>query len=149
MVAPTDPVLSTDGIRFMRTVTYAGANFGTVDLTADRKALDAALAHAQFLLIALSAFVIAVVAAIGYLSANQVSKPLRRLRVAIDEAADGNIAFRLSHRRNDELGTLFDAFNRLMREMEDRAPTGPVADAQAMLRTRIAPTATTGKREAA
>jgi len=116
----------------------------------DRGELDAALARARFLLIALALFVVAVVAAIGYLSARQLTLPLRRLRRAIDEAAGGNAAFRLSHRRRDELGLLFDSFNRLAGEIEARSGNDPVGDVQAALRTRIGRTAAKPvKREAA
>jgi len=143
-------VVGEDGIRFVRTVRYAGADFGKVDMMMDRGELDAALARARFLLIALALFVVAVVAAIGYLSARQLTLPLRRLRRAIDEAAGGNAAFRLSHRRRDELGLLFDSFNRLAGEIEARSGNDPVGDVQAALRTRIGRTAAKPvKREAA
>lgn len=146
---PGGATMTADGIRFVRAIRYAGANFGMVDLTMDRTSLDSGMARARFLLMGLSLFVIAVVAGIGYLSARQVSAPLRRLRVAIDEASEGNCAFRLSHTRNDEFGRLFDAFNGLMSEMESRAPKGPAADMQALLRTRISSRDQSGNREAA
>lgn len=138
-----------DGIRFSRMVRYAGADFGQVDIVMDRSALDIAMARARLLLVALSLFVIGVVAAIAYYSARELSLPLRRLKNAIDEAADGNSAFRLSHNRNDELGRLFDAFNRLAGEMEARSTGGPVGDALAALRTRIAVPPSSDSREAA
>ncbi|MDX3909614.1 MAG: protein kinase [Sphingobium sp.] len=127
-----------DGIRLVRTVQYAGADFGKVDITLDRSDLDAAMARTRILLIALSCFVIAVVAGIGFLSARQLSMPIRRLRNAMEDVAQGNLHFRLSHRRNDEMGRLFDTFNTMAGELDARTgPGGPVAEAQAMLRTRI------------
>lgn len=131
-------VVGSDGIRFTRNVRYAGADFGTVDVVMDRSALDAAMARTRFLLVALSLFVVAVIGGIGYFSARHLSKPLRRLREAMDEATSGNTAFRLSHRRSDEVGLLFDSFNQMIGTFDDRPPSGhPVADAQAMLRTRL------------
>ncbi|RVT42243.1 protein kinase domain-containing protein [Sphingobium algorifonticola] len=131
-------VVRADGIHFTRNVRYAGADFGKVSVLMDRAALDAAMARTRLLLIALSLFVVAVIGGIGYFSARQFSKPLRRLREAMDEAAGGNTAFRLSHGRKDEVGRLFDAFNQMIGSFDDRLPQGhPVADAQAMLRTRL------------
>lgn len=128
-----------DGFRFTRTVRYAGANFGQVDMLLDRSALDAAMARTRLLLSVLSLFVIGMIATIAYFSARELSLPLRRLRSVIDEAAEGNSAFRLSHNRKDEVGRLFDAFNRLADTLEERSSGGPVGDLQAALRTRIAP----------
>ncbi|HKY82361.1 MAG TPA: protein kinase [Sphingobium sp.] len=145
----TDSVaVAGDGIHVTRTVRYAGADFGRVDIVMDRAPLDAAMARTRALLGALSLFVMGVIGAISYFSARELSLPLRRLRAAIEEAASGNSAFRLSHRRNDELGRLFDAFNQLAVELESRETGGPVGDTLAALRTRIAPPATSG-REAA
>ncbi|WP_022681825.1 protein kinase domain-containing protein [Sphingobium bisphenolivorans] len=141
--------IGVDGLRFTRTVHYAGADFGQVDIVMDRGPLDAAMSRTRTLLTALSLFVVGVIALIAYLSARELSLPLRRLRTAIDEAAGGNSEFRLSHNRNDELGHLFDAFNQMADEMEARSVGGPVGDALAALRTRIAPPATSGDREAA
>ncbi|MES2270241.1 MAG: protein kinase [Pseudomonadota bacterium] len=133
-----DGAVGSDGIRFVRNVRYAGVDFGKVDVLIDRSALDAAMARARFLLVALSLFVVGVIGGIGYFSARHLSKPLRRLREAMDDAAAGNTAFRLSHRRSDEVGKLFDSFNILVGMLADHMPEGnPVADAQAMLRTRL------------
>ena len=38
-------------------------------------------------------------------------RPLRRLQQALEDAAEGNFSFRISHRRRDEFGATFDAFN--------------------------------------
>ena len=128
-----------EGIHFTRGVQYAGANFGRVDIVMDRSALDAAMERTRVLLFALALFVIGMIGAIAYGSARQLSSPLRRLRAAIEEAASGNSAFRLSHRRNDEIGRLFDAFNQLADTIETGPGAGgPVADALEALRTRIA-----------
>jgi len=106
------------GFRFVRPIRYAGANFGKVDLLLRRAALDAAADSARSLLIALSAFVMAVVLLIGWLSASLITKPIRRLRRALDDAAGGNLSFRISHHRRDEFGQAFDAFNRAAAALE-------------------------------
>jgi serine/threonine-protein kinase len=129
-----------DGIRFVHPIRYAGENFGTVDLVVKRTELDAALSSAQSSLIILSTVIMLVVLAIGYLSGALVARPLNRLRKALDEAAKANFALRISHRRRDEFGGAFDAFNRAAAAVEPHL-SGPdrAANEAAVLATRIAP----------
>jgi len=55
---------------------------------------------------------------IGWLSANLITRPIRRLRRALDDAAEGNLSFRISHNRRDEFGGVFDAFNHAAAALE-------------------------------
>ncbi len=127
------------GLRFVRPIRYAGARFGTVDLVLRRAALDAAIDNARMLLMALSLVIMGVVLVIGYLSGAMVARPLARLRKALDEAAKSDFGLRISHRRRDEFGAAFDAFNRAAAAVEPHlAGTGAQADS-AMRATRVAP----------
>ena len=127
------------GLRFVRPIRYAGARFGTVDLVLRRAALDAAIDNARMLLMVLSLVIMGVVLVIGYLSGAMVARPLARLRKALDEAAKSDFGLRISHRRRDEFGAAFDAFNRAAAAVEPHlAGTGAQADS-AMRATRVAP----------
>lgn len=129
------------GLRFVRPIRYAGAEFGTVDLVLRRTALDAAIDNARMLLTVLSLVIMGVVLVIGYLSGAMVARPLARLRKALDEAAKSDFALRISHRRRDEFGAAFDAFNRAAAAVEQHlAGTGAQADI-AMRATRVVPSA--------
>ncbi|UVO52466.1 HAMP domain-containing protein [Sphingomonas sp. SUN019] len=76
---------------------------------------------------------------VGYLSGALVARPLARLRRALDEAADADFALRISHRRRDEFGAAFDAFNRAAAAVEPNL-RGHAAEAKAaVLATRVAP----------
>ncbi len=108
------------GFRFVRPIRYAGADFGKVDLLLRRTTLDAAVTASRNLLLVLAGFVMAVVLFIGWLSATQIERPLRRLCAALEDAATGNLAFRISHRRGDEFGAAFDAFNQAAAALEPR-----------------------------
>ncbi|WP_374943429.1 protein kinase [Sphingomonas sp.] len=121
------------GLRFVRPIRYAGADFGTVDLVLRRTALDAALANARALLIALALAMMTVAGSVGYLGGAAVARPLARLRDALDAAAQSDFGLRISHRRRDEFGAAFDAFNRAADAVEHR-PQGSVSAAMA---TRI------------
>lgn len=127
------------GIRFTRAIDYAGIEFGRVDLVLRRTALDGAVANARAMLGGLAAIVMLAVLAVGYLSGALVARPLRRLRRALDEAAKSGFALRLSHRRRDEIGQAFDAFNRAAEAIEPRLTAAPAPAPEPDLRaTRIA-----------
>ena len=66
-----------------------------------------------------------------------VARPLARLRRALDESAKADFALRISHRRGDEFGAAFDAFNRAAAAIEPRLAGEDEGEA-AMLATRIA-----------
>ncbi|MBB6124232.1 protein kinase domain-containing protein [Sphingobium subterraneum] len=145
-----DPAKGGTDFRFVSPLRYAGANFGTLHTVMSRAALDTAVAQAKFRLLSLALFVVATIAGIGFLSAQQLSRPLSRLRRALDDMSEGNASFRLSHPRNDEMGSVFDAFNRCAQEIEARSgDRGPVADLQQHLSTRIQPAPTGAGRQAA
>lgn len=130
------------GFRFVQAVRYAGADFGKVDVVVERGSLDAAQRSAMLLLAGLALFVTLVVAAFGAVSARALTQPLRRLRSALDEVTAGNLSFRISHRRQDEIGSLFDSANRMVASLADRNDhvATILADAEkAMLQTRIEP----------
>ena len=126
------------GLRFVRPIDYAGARFGTVDIELKRVALDQAIATSRALLTALSVVVMLVVLVIGYLSGALVARPLRRLRRALEDAAQSGFALRISHNRRDEFGEAFDAFNRAAGQAEALLANAPTDSAASMLATRIA-----------
>lgn len=134
-----------EGFRFARPIRYAGADFGRMEMMLGRGAVDAASANARALLLAMAGFVVVMVFAAGYFAAYQLTQPLRRLRAALDDLAGGNAAFRLSHRRRDELGDVFDAFNGMAAAVEERTRPGAAPVAVDMTRIEPAP----ARREAA
>ncbi|MDP5278855.1 protein kinase [Sphingomonas sp. DG1-23] len=123
-------------LRFVRPIRYAGADFGSVDILLPRTSLDAAMANARTLMIVLASIIMLVVLAIGYMSGAMVVRPLRRLQQSFDEAREQGFALRISHRRRDEIGALFDGFNRLAAEIEPRLHGKP-AEAPALDATCI------------
>ena len=72
---------------------------------------------------------LAVVAALTIGAAQLVLRPLRRLKAAFDDAADGNLDFRISHRQRDEFGDLFDAFNAFAGSVQKRLENAGVVHA--------------------
>ena len=130
-----DVTRTAKGYRFVRPITYAGADFGKVDLLLKPDTLEAAITNTRMLLGALAVVVMCIVLAIALASAQMISRPVRRLRRALDDAAKGDLAFRISHNRRDELGGLMDAFNRMAAAIEPRLDRDD--DSAALLHTRI------------
>ncbi|WP_077146298.1 serine/threonine-protein kinase [Sphingopyxis sp. KK2] len=126
-----------DGMRFVRAIRYAGGNYGQVDIVIRTDALAAAKANTRFLLAALSLTVLLTVAAAGYFSGAAVTRPLGRLRGALDAAASARFALRISHRRRDEFGAAFDAFNKAAATAEAQFAERPQDLEASMIATRI------------
>jgi HAMP domain-containing protein/tRNA A-37 threonylcarbamoyl transferase component Bud32 len=119
-VSTVEAAGQTDGLRFVRPITYAGRSFGQVDVQVSQAPLQSAAAVSRALLAALVLATLGVVMAASYALARLMSDPLRRLKRAINDAAAGDFEFRISHDRTDEFGELFNAFNQLNAEIQDR-----------------------------
>lgn len=126
------------GMRIVQPIRYAGASYGKVDVVVRTEALAAAANNTRRLLVMLSLVVMVTVMIVGYLSGAAVTRPLARLRKALDEAAKSRFALRISHRRGDEFGAAFDAFNRAAAVAEENFALGTTDDDASMLATRIA-----------
>ncbi|AQR73838.1 serine/threonine-protein kinase [Sphingomonas sp. LM7] len=136
--AVTNAADGKDGaLRFVRPIRYAGADFGSVDILLPRTSLDAAMANARTLLIVLASIIMLVVLVIGYMSGAMVVRPLRRLQQSFDQAREQGFALRISHRRRDEIGALFDGFNRLAADTEPKLHGTAFADEPALDATCI------------
>jgi len=132
LAAEGDQMIAAAGsdFRFVRTIRYAGQPFGKVDIVVDGGGLAAAAHNARNLLIGLGIGLLCVVLVISWLIGQSVGRPLRRLRRALAEAAAGRRDFRISHRRKDEFGAMFDAFNELAESLDSQAAgegPGPVS----------------------
>lgn len=134
-------------MRFVREIEYAGATFGKVEVTVRTTALDAAASELRQLLAVIGLFVTLIGAAMGYVCAHAIVRPLARLRGALDDVAATGSSTRIAHRRSDEFGVAFDAFNRAANRLETGG--GPRVDgtAPALDATRIAFAGSMAERE--
>jgi signal transduction histidine kinase len=73
--------------------------------------------HLRRLLLALGGLILALGLTASYLIARQNTKAIRKLAVAADAVARGNLAARIDVRANDEIGTLGLAFTRMTEEL--------------------------------
>lgn len=125
--------------RFVRTIRYSDRPFGRVVVVTDHAGLDAAASSARNLLIALGVGLLLVVLGLSWLIGRSVDRPVERLRRALDDAASGQRDFRISHRRKDAFGEVFDAFNRLVESLDGDAEQKPSAAPVSLDATRVGP----------
>jgi len=139
LVAYQTAVGDRPAFRFIRPITYAGRAFGKIDVSLDASVLAAAARLSSGLLAALAAVILIVVMAVSYAGARMFALPIRRLKAAFVEAADGNLDFRISHRRKDEFGELFDAFNHFAARFQKTLDQRPAARIEPSLPQPSAP----------
>ncbi|MDO8408524.1 MAG: protein kinase [Phenylobacterium sp.] len=142
-VVVTDIKLDADqpGFRFVHPILYADQPFGLIEVSISKAELEAAAATSRNLMIGLAAVILGVVAGISFTMARLMTLPLRRLKQGLRDAAMGDLDFRISHRRRDEFGELFDGFNRLAAALQERllAAERPAGRPRAVDATQIMP----------
>ena len=106
------------GLRFRGPVEYAARPFGTVDVVVSRANLDSAVALSRNLLTGAGLLILALILLVSWAMARRITHPIARLRRALADAGAGALDFRISHRRHDEFGELFDGFNALIERMQ-------------------------------
>jgi serine/threonine-protein kinase len=109
-----------DGFRFVHPILYAGRSFGLIEVSISKTELEAAAATSRNLMIALGVVMLLVVAVSSFTAARLFARPLRRLKQAFRDATMGDLDFRISHNRKDELGGLFDGFNLFVSAVQER-----------------------------
>jgi tRNA A-37 threonylcarbamoyl transferase component Bud32/HAMP domain-containing protein len=129
------------GFRFVHPILYAGRTFGRIEVSISKAELQAAAATSRNLMIALGAVVLLVVAGLSFTVAKLLDQPLRRLKRALRDGAMGDLDFRISHRRKDEFGELFDGFNLFASAVQDRlvAAERPSGGPRTLEATQIVP----------
>jgi tRNA A-37 threonylcarbamoyl transferase component Bud32/HAMP domain-containing protein len=132
-----------DGFRFVHPIIYAGRSFGVIEVSISKTELEAASATSRILMIGLGAIILMVVAFLSFTMAKLMAQPMRRLRQALRDGAMGNLDFRISHRRKDEFGELFDGFNLFAAAVQDRLDEAqrPSGGPRSLDATRIQPVA--------
>jgi serine/threonine-protein kinase len=122
--------------RFVAPILYSGRNVGAVQVGVRKDGLEAAAGFTRMLMGGFAALMMCVVFGLSFTAGRAVLAPLRRLNTALREAGQGKLDFRISHRRRDEFGELFDGFNALASAIEsklDRTASDKAEVAAAML----------------
>lgn len=94
-------------------IRYLDKTVGQVHLGLSRTPLDRAADLILYIMLGLMLAVILVVIIVAYLMAGRITTPLQVLHSALVQAGRGHLTHRISERRDDEIGELFDEFNRM------------------------------------
>ena len=86
---------------------------GYVIITLSKKNMIRSLNNLRFVIIMITAFMSLIAVFLAFLMSKHLSKPIYNLVDASKAIDDGNYKFRLSERRNDEIGELAHAFNHM------------------------------------
>ncbi len=108
-------------LNFSAPARFQDKRVGRVDLGLSRASLDQVMSQTAWLLTLLALITLACVFGTLYLFGALVARPVERLRRAMQDLAAGDDSTRISVRRNDEFGVLYDAFNDMAERM-GRAP---------------------------
>ncbi|WP_084396612.1 serine/threonine-protein kinase [Henriciella aquimarina] len=111
--------------QFTQPITYAGRNFGVVEIGMQKADLTSAAVYMRNMLIGLGILVVAMVGCLSYMAARTLLLPLRRLKAALRDAAAGDVDFLISHQRKDEFGELYDSFNAFAVSVQSRDAANP------------------------
>lgn len=132
-----------NGLRFNHDIYYAGRSFGRIDVIINRHSFDKAMLTSRTLLYGAGLSILALILLVSFIIAQRLQRPVRTLRNALDDAASGNLDFRISHHRSDEFGELFDKFNALMESLKAINTASPIVEEepQDMGATIISPSA--------
>lgn len=119
---------------FVAPIRYGGKEVGRVDLGLSRSSLVDLLHTSLILLCALAAATTILVSSCAYYLLGLLSKPLRTLQTSLTALAAGNLDVRISHKRRDEVGDVFEAFNALAGKVSGvHASAAPAEDAADIL----------------
>jgi eukaryotic-like serine/threonine-protein kinase len=109
--------------QFSQPVTYGNDTAGKVHVGLKQNALEAAASLSRLVLLGLGLLTLLSVMAVAYSIAAFLSRPMKRLKEAFSDASKGNFDFRISHKRKDEFGELFDGFNNMTTAVQARVET--------------------------
>jgi serine/threonine-protein kinase len=99
-------------------IRFQDKQLGTVRLAMSEEPLAAAVKQALWLLFVLMLVTAAAVTLATYLVVERYSKPLKVLGDSLEEIAEGRFAVRIGEQRNDEIGRLYETFDRMAERLQ-------------------------------
>jgi serine/threonine-protein kinase len=100
-------------LEFDTPILFQGRAVGRIRLGLAQTSLQEVVEITRILLFALAVVTVLAVSIVSYVLARLLSRPIKSLRTALNEIAEGNFNCRISEKRNDELGEVFDEFNKM------------------------------------
>ncbi len=97
---------------------YRQKEIGRVYLGLSKEPLEQAANLTMYIMIGLILAVFVTVLVAVYLLVSRMTAPMKILHDALRQTAQGNLAKRISEKRNDELGQMFEEFNKMTERLE-------------------------------
>ncbi len=107
-------------LEFDAPILFSDKEVGRVHLGVVQTSLQAVADTTRTLFIILGAVTVLAVGLVSYGLAQLLSRPIRTLRVSLQEISKGNFDCRISENRNDELGLVFAEFNQMAEALGDQ-----------------------------
>jgi HAMP domain-containing protein len=114
-------------------VTFGAQPRGMLHLGLSTDPLRRAARLTTGLLVGLIAIAAALVGVVAFVAARRLLKSLEVVHDSLDELARGNFHTRITHSRRDEMGRLYDCFNRTASAMEERSLADDLESGEATL----------------
>ena len=108
---PTNEQTMENLVSFLHPVIFQDVRAGYVLITFSRASLDTALSDSVRAITAATILMIVLAVVISFLMSRKVSQPINYLMDASKAIDEGQLTYRISERRNDEIGNLITAFN--------------------------------------
>jgi len=99
-------------------IVAAGTRLGTVRLGYSYLAVEKEIAQAQGQIFNLGIIIIIIGGLVAYFLATFITSPIKRIIIATQTVANGNLNPSLTIDRRDEIGTLLNSFNKMAEELE-------------------------------
>ena len=112
-------------------IRFQDKQLGTVRLAMSEEPLAAAVKQSLWLLFLLMLVTAAAVTLATYLVVERYAKPLKVLGDSLDEIAEGRFSVRIGERRNDEIGRLYETFDRMAERLQKSAHAEPTEQGDA------------------
>ena len=103
--------------KFTAPVTYADTRVGTISLGLSGNDLETALTNSLIMLFVIALITTALVSWSAWYLIGVVSNPLLKVQASLKELSRGGLTERISHKRKDQVGDLYDAFNTLAEQI--------------------------------
>jgi serine/threonine-protein kinase len=116
---------------FQAPLLFQNRTIGGVQLGLSQTPLITAADLTFYTMLALLLAVVLTVVIVAYLLATGITLPMKILRKAMRQISQGNYIYRIRQERNDELGLLFNDYNRMAEELQKLNQNDVLADDQA------------------
>ena len=105
-------------IEIVMPIAIAGVRLGSIRLGYCHMAIEKEIAKAQKQILLIGLLTVASGGIVAFLLATFISSPIRRITDATEKVAHGNLNSQLAIKRNDEIGTLASAFNKMTKDLQ-------------------------------